>query len=135
MAVHKFPGRTKDHIDSFPRIVYKVSEDHSQTLQRVSFDVKEFVGVSLNNLQKHSHPLVEGLVETVFNKLVVNSISPADGSETEIEDVQHLLSSVAADLLVSKSTEDRREDTGHINIKMFKDNFCFNLLNQIYKGS
>jgi hypothetical protein len=45
VEVHKFPRGPEDHVDALSGIVQKVSEDNSQALQGISFDVEHLLRV------------------------------------------------------------------------------------------
>ena len=108
MRIHEFPSRSQNHVDAFSWVIYEVTEDHGQAFKRISFDVKELVGIWLDNLQEHSHPLVERVVQASAYELIVNTISPTYSSKTKIENVQNLVSSMVSDFFMGKSAKNGR---------------------------
>jgi hypothetical protein len=78
VRVHQLPCRPQNHADAFTAVVYEISENDSEALEGVSLDVKKLFGVALDYLEKDGHPLVECLVEALFNKLIVDTVGPTD---------------------------------------------------------
>ena len=87
MAIHQLPSWPQDHVDAVSGVVNEVTENHRQALKSISFDVEKLVGISLDHLQEYCHPLVESLIKAVAYKLVIDSICPTYGSQTQVEDI------------------------------------------------
>lgn len=82
MTVHKLPSWSQDHVDAVSRVVNEVSKYHCQAFQCIPLDIEELVGICLNHLQEQDHPLVECLIQTEVNELVINPVCPTYSSET-----------------------------------------------------
>lgn len=42
------------------------------------FQVEELFGVWLDHLEEHGHPLVEGVIESVFYQAIIDTVGPAN---------------------------------------------------------
>ena len=59
MRVEQFPCWLQNQIDTLFGVVDHVTEYDDQTLECISLEVKELLGVGLDNLQEESYPGME----------------------------------------------------------------------------
>ena len=90
MQVHQLPRRPQNVVDAvlaLSGVVYEIAEDHREALQCISLKIKALLGIDGDDLPKEDHPVFERGVKTLLDEHLVDSVSPADASEAEEENI------------------------------------------------
>ena len=84
VTVQQLPCRPEYQINTLPRVIHEVPKDHRKAAQCLPLQLK-VVFLRVDTRQEYTHPLIEGRIQTCADHLVVDSISPGNAAETQVE--------------------------------------------------
>ena len=102
VEVEELPGGLEDGVDAVAGVVDEVAEDDGEALEGVLLDVEEGFGVRLDDLLEQRHPRVEGLIQAVGDKLVIDAVRPRDRSKAQVESFKDLITAVGVGLSIGE---------------------------------